>query len=175
MTEAADILSIDKRRRQMKLPATSLCSAAGVGRRTYSYAINGETTLYPATLAKLNAALNRFRIGFGGEATALAPHAAFKACIVLAALWMNADAKSALASAPARRATSNPEWQKAAEVRQLGYWIANGFLGFRTSDIGRAAGVTKQAVSNAIRELEDEREQRPELDQLCRRIEEIFE
>lgn len=162
----------------MKLSIHSLCSIAGVRQKTYERTKAGVTEPRPATLGRLQTALNRFRIGFGGEAADIAPHAAFKACVVIAALQMQADARSALDANPGRRATANPEWQRAAEVRRVGYFIANQFLGFRTSDIARAAGVTKQAVSSAIRELEWERDREGgnnrQLDELLSRLEEIF-
>lgn len=162
----------------MKIPATKLCALAGIGRRTYDYMRAGTTVPQASTIGRLQTALNRFRLGFGGEAQDIAPHAAFKACVVLAALEMQADAKAALAADPGRRATANPEWQQAAEVRRVGYFIANQFLGFRISDLARAAGVTKQAVSSAIRELEWDRDREggnnQQLDQLLSKLEEVF-
>ena len=162
----------------MKIPATRLCAIAGVGRRTYDYMRNGSTEPMPSTLGRLQTALNRIRIGFGGDAVEIAPHAAFRACMVVAAAYMQADVRLALDADPGRRATANPEWQRAATVRRVGYFIANQFLGFRTADLARAAGVTKQAVSSAIRELEWERDREGgnnrQLDELLSKLEEVF-
>lgn len=157
----------------MKIPVTRLCSAAGIGRTTYREALLGRPIM-AATLAKLQLALKRIHIGFGGEAEGISPKAAFSGAMVIAANYMKADAYKALNSDPSRRATANPEWLRAAQVRKVGYWIANGCMGFRTSDIGRAAGVTKQAVSNAIADVETERDRDPDLDRICREIERVF-
>ncbi len=162
----------------MKIPLTRLCAQAGVGRQTYHDAQRGRSRPTGTTLGRLQTALKRFHMGFGGEAGDIAPHAAFKACMVVAAAYMDADPKAALEADPGRRATANPEWQRAAEVRRVGYFIANQFLGFKISDLARAAGVTKQAVSSAVRELEWERDREGgknrQLDQLLSKLEEVF-
>lgn len=162
----------------MQIPMSKLCAQADVAWATYNDALRGKYRPTGATLGRLQTALDRLRRGVGGEAFGLAPHAVFKTCMVVAAAYMQADARSALDADPGRRATANPEWQRAAEVRRVGYFIANQFLGFRTSDLARAAGVTKQAVSSAIRELEWERDaeggNNRQLDELLSRLEEVF-
>lgn len=166
--------TIETKRRTMKIPLTSLCAHAGVSKRTYEMARSTGREPLPSTLAKLNMALNRFRLAFGAEASTLAPHAAFKMCLIYAAFMTKADAKKVLASDPARKATMDPEWMKAAETRQLAFWIATQMLGFRGADVGRAAGVTKAAVSAAVREVEDARDSDKQLDRMLREIEEVL-
>lgn len=170
-------MTIERRRRTLRISTVRLCGSAGVGRQTYRDALAGLYAPRPATLAKLNHALHRFQIGFAGEASKIAPHAAFKACIILAAFsagdeW-DKKAKSALAADPARRATADPAWLSAAHTRRIAFAIANQVFGFSISDVARAAGVTKAAVSAAIREIEDGRDTDPALDRLLNRIEEI--
>jgi transcriptional regulator with XRE-family HTH domain len=168
------MLAIETKRRQMKISQTSLCSAAGVAVRTYYDGVRGQP-VRPATVAKLNHALKRFQIGFAGEAGAIAPHAAFKACLVLASFMLGADARAALHADPSRRATADPEWLKASRARRLAFSIANQQCGFHVSDVARAAGVTKAAVSTAIKELMDLRDDDPQLDRVMGEIEGIFE
>lgn len=167
-----DIAAIERRRRTMQISTEDLCAAAGYDRSTYRRAMRGDIAVRPATLAKLNMALKRFQIGFAGEASKIAPHAAFRACVLLVAFSTGADARAALESDPARRATADPIWLAAARTRRIAFSIANQWLGFSISDVARAAGVTKAAVSAAIRELEDLRDQDPGLDRLLNRIEE---
>lgn len=162
--------TIEERRATMKIATNDLCAQAGYSLRSYYYACAGRVNPSPATLAKLNTALNRFRLGFGAEATQLAPHATYRACLVLAAFYLKSDPRAALASDPSRRANANREWSQAAAVRQLAIWIANGQLGFGVSDLARAAGVTKQAVSAATRAVEDDEDLAP----LRAEIEEVF-
>lgn len=176
--ETLSIHAIEAKRLEMNVPIDKLCAAAGITSRGYLLAKSRKTPPVPATIAKLQTALDRMRRGVGGEANSLAPHAVFKACVVVAAAYMQADARAALAADPSRRATANPEWQRAAEVRRVGYFIANQFLGFSISDLARAAGVTKQAVSRAIPELEWERDpeggKNRQLDELLSKLEEVF-
>lgn len=172
----AEISSIETRRRKMKIPTNRLCAAANIGRQTYLDAVAGASRPRPATIARLNLALKRFSIGFfGGEAAELGPHAAYRASLVIASFVMRAEPRRVLNSDPAKRATLNPEWMAAARVRRVGYYIASQFLGFRASDLARAAGVTKQAISTALKELYDERDTDPALARVLAQLEEIFE
>lgn len=167
--------AIETKRKQMKISTEALCAAADVNLRNYYRALSGAAEPRPATLAKLNHALKRFQIGFAGEAGRIAPHAAFKACLVLASFMLGADARAALHADPSRRATADPEWLKASRARRLAFSIANQQCGFHVSDVARAAGVTKAAVSTAIKELMDLRDADPQLDRVMVQIEGIFE
>jgi hypothetical protein len=175
MGEICDIQAIDRRRRAMKITKTRLCAAADVGRRTYDYLLAGVTRATSAVLAKLNFALKRFANGYGSEADRMAPLATSASCQALAAKLLNTDIRAVLMSDPQRRATANPEWLKTAHARQLGYWIANGCFGMRTSDIARASHLTKQAVSSAIADVEDRRDRDAELDRICTSFERMFQ
>lgn len=166
-----EIYEINRRRAVMKITISELCRQAGVGVRTYHDALAGTCTMRPATLAKLAAALDRCRRANAGSGPA-GNQAAYRAAIVLAAMLTKADARAALAADPAAKASANPLWLAAAQTRRLAFWIANGQLGLRVTDIARAAGVTKQAVSSAIRELEDDDD--PETRKARRQMEEVF-
>ena len=176
--ETLTLAAIEAKRQEMRIPIDRLCAAAGLTSRGYLLAKSRKTPAEPATLAKLSIALRRFQRGFAVEAQDIAPHGALKACIVVAAAFMRRDPKAVLASDPSRRATANPEWQKAAEVRRVGYFIANQFLGFPAADLARAYGVTRQSVSDAVSELEWERDREggnnQELDELLSKLEEMF-
>lgn len=169
-----DIAAIERKRRQMNIPVSSLCATAGIGRRTYDYVLGGRSQPTPATMAKLQRALGRYRIGFGGEAGQLAPHSTFRAVQVLAAFHLKVDARQAISADPARRATMDRDWRQAAKVRRAALYITNQFFGFTQSDLARAAGMTKQAVSAAIKELEDERDEDAALKALLDELEEVF-
>lgn len=169
-----DIVKIERRRQQMNIPMSSLCAAATISTRHYQRLLAREATPRPATISRLNMALQRYKIGFGVEATSLAPHAALKSTMVLAAFVLRADARKVLSADPSKRATSNPEWMEAARVRRVAIYIANQFLGFAQADLARAAGLTKQAISNAIKELEDERDRDPTIKAVLDEMEEVF-
>ena len=169
-----DIALIERTRQQMKIPIDRLCAAAEVAPRHYYRLVARRVSPRGSTISRLNMALQRHKIGFGAEAHELAPHAALKATMVLAAFCLKADARAALDADPAQRATSNPEWMAAARVRRVAIYVANQFFGFAQADLARAAGVTRQAVSNAIKELEDERDHDAALKALLDQLEEVF-
>lgn len=169
-----DIATIEQRRRQMRLTVTSLCATAGVAESHYYRLMARQHSPRASTISRLSMALHRYRIGFGAEAGELAPHAALKVTMVLAAFCLKADARAALDADPARRATSNAEWMEAARVRRVAIYIANQFLGFTQSDLARAAGVTKQAVYTGITEMEDERDNDAALKALLDQLEEVL-
>lgn len=64
----------------------------------------------------------------------------------------------AAAANPGRRATGSAQWLAAAEARRLGLYLLNAACGFRQAEIARAAGMTRQAVSLAVRAAEERRE-----------------
>jgi len=169
-----DIWAINRKRAVMKVPVTSLCVQAGVGTRTYYEALDGTTVARPATIAKLNQALGRFKLAYAGDSGPLTVHAAWKGALLIAAFTLKTDPRAVLFSDPSRRATANPAWLEQAHARRLAYWLANGLMGFRATEIGRAAGVTKQAVSQGIKEFLALRDTDKSLDRACEQLEEVF-
>lgn len=165
---------IEAKRKTMRLTRKALCQAAGVSERHYGSWLSGARQPRASTIARLNAALHRFKVGVGAEAGELAPASAYKVTLVLVAFAMNADARAALDAQPGKRATFDPVWKQAAHCRQIAYSICNGSLGFRTSDVARAAGVTKSAVSMAIRDLSMARDNDPALDSVMNRLEDLL-
>jgi transcriptional regulator with XRE-family HTH domain len=184
---------IEQRRRQLRVSIESLCMAAGVGPRTYYDAKAGTYEPEPGTLQKLSGALKKFRLAIAGDPERIAERMLYKASVVIAAFVSDAEscddarleareaarathrkARYVLAADPARRANGDREWHRAARVRRLGFWIASQIFGMRSAELARAAGVTKAAVSLALRELEDGRDADPELDRIMTSIEELF-
>lgn len=137
------------------MPLTDLCAWAGVGRQTYIDARAGVSTPTPSTLIRLQTALKRYHVGFGGEAGAVAPYAACKAAIVLAALYLDEEPRAAL-NVPHDPTGSTAAARETARTRHLGMWIANQILGFRVADVARAFGSTKQNVSTAISKVNND-------------------
>lgn len=172
MATILDIAEINRKRAVMKIPVVSLCVQAGVGTRTFYDALNGTYEATPATLAKLGAALQRFRLSYACDPAPFAVLAAYKAALVIAADHLKADARAVIFSDPGRKATADRQWREAARVRQLAYWITVNLGGLRGSMVARAAGVTKQAISAAIKELEDNAD--PDVKRAMRHLEEVF-
>lgn len=163
--------TIETGRIRAKLTGAELCRLSGVSWRAYADARDGKACPRKATIARLQRGLAGARSGKGMEAQALGPAAALKSLMVLVARERGADPAAALASDPSLRATFNAEWSGHAMTRRIAIYLANGAMGFRTSDIGRALGLTKQAISLAVREIEDCRDREMEIGALIDRLE----
>lgn len=165
-----DFFDINSRRAVMKIPVRALCVQAAVGWATWYAVQEGKQAPRADTLARLDAALNRFRLATKGDPGPLAVHSTYRTAMVLAATHLKTDARTALKADPAQKATSNAEWMKTAQVRRLAFWICHGLLGFKVTAIAKAAGVSKQAVSIGIQEIEDD----DELNRIRDELEDIF-
>jgi hypothetical protein len=172
MAAALDFFTINSKRAVMKVPIISLCIQAGVGIRTYYNVLNGDVEPTPPTVARLHAALARFKMAYGGDPGPLSLHAVYKLSLVLAAAQLKSDARAALTADPKRKATADPVWKEAARVRQLAYWITSNMAGFKQAEVARAAGVTKQAVHEGIKSVEDDPD--PVMMAAMRHLEEVF-
>ncbi|KTR08583.1 hypothetical protein NS365_01205 [Aureimonas ureilytica] len=65
---------------------------------------------------------------------------------------------------PARRATSDAAWLRAARLRQRAIALVNQGLDLPQSELARALGLTPAAVSLAMGAVEDARHDDPQLD-----------
>lgn len=78
-----------------------------------------------------------------------------------------------LSADPARRATADPAWLKAARLRRIALYIANIYLAVPQADLARAAGMSKSNVSCAMNEIEDSRGD-PDLEAILHAVEGAF-
>lgn len=166
-----DMQTIESGRIRLKITGAELCRLSGVAWRAYADARDGRACPRKATIAKLKSGLASARSGKGQEARQLGPAAALKSLIILVARERGDDPALALRSDPSLRATFSAEWSNHATTRRIAIYLANGALGFRTSDIGRALGMTKQAISIAVTQIEDARDQDGAMAKLIDRLE----
>ncbi|MBX3580094.1 MAG: hypothetical protein KF723_23065 [Rhizobiaceae bacterium] len=153
MTPLADI---EARRVATGVTVTALERAAGLATRHYYKLLRGVWPATPATLARLELALRRARKGVGpvdrhGELVEIA----YRTVLALAARELGADGSKAQVSDPGRRATQDPAWSQAAAARELAVYLLHCGCGLSQTDVGAAAGMTKQAVSTAVKRIED--------------------
>ncbi|WDZ77928.1 hypothetical protein PWG15_05335 [Ensifer adhaerens] len=88
-----------------------------------------------------------------------------------------ADVKPAfiLEADPARRATADPLWLRAARLRRIALYIANQYLHVEQADLARAASMSKANVSYAMKDVEDDRQSDAEIEAIIRAVEGAFE
>lgn len=138
------------------VPVSELARLSGLHPNYIANIKSGLRNPKPATLAKLR--LVAVRIRTRQIEAPLAVVLAYRATLALACSKLGVDPAMAQNSDPARKQTQNPEWRSAANARRLAQYLMNTTMGFRQVEVARAAGVTKQAINQAMREIEDERE-----------------
>lgn len=166
MARTLDDILTDARR--MGLTPADLLRAAGMAeswlrdRKRYGTAAR--------SLVRLDQALGRLKLAQAPKNNGeLAVNAAYRAILALSAQALSVDPAQAQASAPAKRATGSPDWTSAADARRLALYLMNTGLGFSQSDLGRVCGMTKQAISLAMRDTEDRMDD-PEFETLAERL-----
>jgi hypothetical protein len=116
----------------------------------------GRKVPSPATRAKIRFAVNRIRLRQAEAGPDLV--ASYRMALALAAVTLGSDPGLAQVSDPQGRQVSSKAWREAAEARRLAQYLLNAVLGLPQAEVARISGVTKQAVSKAMREIEDARE-----------------
>ncbi len=148
--------------------------AADVSHGYYSRLLKGQIAKPGAALVRLKlglARLSRDRSAGGGEEILV--DLTYRFAVALIAARLDVDPTLVHAADPARRATQSPDWMKAARVRRLAVYVVNQYGGIAQVKVAKAAGLTKAAVCQAIKEIEDQREADglgPELDAIGRAI-----
>ncbi len=153
-----EIRAIERRRRELKLTKDHMDRAANLTRGHYHRLVSGFCTPRKATLARLRLATAE---AANRQAPAKAEHedlsVVYKLAIALVAQAMGRDAARIHAQNPQRRATQNPEWMEAAEVRRIALYLINTAVGRKQATAAEAAGVTRQAVHTACKAIEERR------------------
>lgn len=138
----------------LNVEITALCAQARVGRKTYHNARAGICEPTRDTVQRLHAALSRFTLRDRGDGRPLEAHFCYLSAIVIASLQLGAEPTAVMAHDPGRKATGSKEWLEASRVRRLALWIANGLMGQSQAELGRAAGMSRQAVRTAVMECD---------------------
>ncbi|MEO1110119.1 MAG: helix-turn-helix transcriptional regulator [Pseudomonadota bacterium] len=148
MTDA--VWQIERRRRQYKLSHAKLAALAGINRDHYQEIITRKVEPRQATIAKLRLALSRHE--FGGRGSL--PLMIYRLCLLYVCQSERVDLESVLAQDPKRRATFDPIWKQAADMRGKALYIAHAVCGVPQRQLAAAAGMTPAAVSLAMGRVE---------------------
>lgn len=149
MTDA--VWQIERRRQQLGLSKAKLASLAGVNQRYYYEIAARSTTPRRDTLAKLKTALARFEKGEPPKF----PFQVYRLCLGLVCQAEGMPVAEVLASDPGRRATFDPVWKRAADLRGRALYVAHVYCGIPQAQLAAAAGLTNAAVSLAMGRVED--------------------
>ena len=111
----------------------------------------------PDTAGRLRLAITRIRARQTEGAPVYA--ALYRSLLVICADHCGVDVAIVHGHDPARRRVMDELWMKCARVHWLARYMMGPGLGVSVSDVARAAGVSKQAVSLSLKEVELMRDQ----------------
>ena len=154
--------AIDAERRRQGRSVYDFSKTAGVAYSTYWFIKTGRTRPASLTLKRYLRALGVKpggppKMRLAGDAVGLA----YRAFASEFARAKGLDPDDALACDPSLRAVNNPAWLAAARVRELAIYAVVTEFAVPMAALGRAIGLTKQAVSKAARRVEEAREDDP--------------
>lgn len=119
--------------------------------------IAGRKVATKATRGKIRFAVSRILLRQAGSD--LNHAAAYRMALALAAVILEQDPLEAQIADP-QGSNFTAQWRGAADCRRLAQYLLNTGLGYTQADVARVAGVTKQAVSKALREIESRRDEK---------------
>lgn len=137
-------------------PLAALARAAGLHPQHVGNLRAGRVEPQPATVARLRFAAQRIKAQV--QDGPYDPAWIYRLLLVAAALALALDPEAVVASRPSAKAVADPRWKDAARARRLAFYMMNTGAGYSQVEVAKAAGVTKAAVSLAVREIEEARE-----------------
>lgn len=163
MTDA--VWQIERRRRQLGLSQSRLATLAGVSASHYYDIAARRSEPRKTTIAKLKVALARHEKGDPPAG----PLLIYRLCLAVVCQADGVPLAEVLAQDPGRKATFDPVWKRAADLRARALYLAHTYCGLPQAQLATAAGLTSAAVSLAMGRVEDACE--PDDDPLFRLIE----
>jgi len=149
MTDA--VWQISRKRRQLGLSQARLAALSGLSERHLSKILNRTVEPRPDTLSRLKVALSRHERG----EPAPVPSMIYRLCLLSVCLSEQVPVEEVLSQEPSRRATFDPVWKRASELRGKALYLAHTVCGIPQKQLAAAAGMTNAAVSLAMNRVED--------------------
>jgi len=153
--------AIEQKRLAKGLSREALAERAGITERALYYALAGIKIMRASTLRKLERAVEGYR-----REPAASPEmarAAYRGLLAALAHEMGLEPADVVAADPRRERGS------VARCRMRAFYLMVTEFDLTMTAVASLAGVTKQAVSKSLRDIEDEREE-PQLDALLTRV-----
>lgn len=157
----ARLASLDRDRRRARISLADLAAAAAVSERGVRYALNGIKLIRPSTLRRLERALDELRRQARDPQPFIA--AVYRGLLVSLAHEAGLD--------PDQVINANPRHERGtiARARMRAFYLMVTEFDLTMTAVATIAGVTKQAISKSMREIEDERDD-PVIDALLDRV-----
>lgn len=164
----AAVCEIEERRRAERLSIELLCGLAGLTQRSYRAYLAGRQTPRAATLTRLRQALELLAGGSGDDV-----ERAFHARIRAVALSLGVDDVAAIAAAARAADGGVPGGHLAMQVRREAAYLTVTGQGVAAAELARVIGVSRQAVSRLVQDVEEARED-PAIDRRLTALEKAF-
>jgi hypothetical protein len=149
---------VDKRRRDLKISRQMLCSTAGIHLNTYRFGLEGHNNCQPRTLDKLEAALDRFEAGGQPPEQLTLCLYCLRNLIVDLAKRVGWDPELMLEQNFDAENSNDPVWLQASRLRRCAIYLLVEGLQLGKAKIGRAVGVSRQAIHKTVAAIEAERQ-----------------
>ncbi|WP_336800501.1 hypothetical protein [Kaistia sp. MMO-174] len=147
---AARLEMLDRDRRRANISISEIAVAAGVSERGIRYALNGIKGIRPSTLRRLERALAELQRQARDPAPFIA--ATYRGLLVSLAHAARLDPDLVIGADPRH------ERGAIARVRMRAFYLMVTEFNLTMTAVAAIAGVTKQAISKSMREIEDERD-----------------
>ena len=156
---------IDSRRRAAGMSVSELSKRSGVAFSTYWFIRTGRTKPTLKTLQRYAAGLVAVPKAKPHSQLQTLALAAYRGHVAGISAKLGIDPAEVVASIPSRSAVHDPKWAKAAKVRQLAIYCTVIEFNLPGAVLARAIGMTKQAVSWNLKQVEELRDD-PTVDEI---------
>lgn len=157
---AIELQKIEEIRRENGITQYHVERAAKICNGYYGQLLAGLKKPRPSTVSSLRLALDRLiknrEVDVSSQSALI--NMAIRIAIALICEARGIDAAPIQNSNPAKRATQSPEWLEASVIRRDAWALVSNSFGVSGSDLARAAGVSKAAISLALGKVEDARD-----------------
>jgi len=171
---ALNFLEIDNRRQAAGVSVYGLCQKAHVSPLTYRRLKTQRTKRpWPSTLARLDAALGGQRVAPPRKLSSEQIRPYFNLVLAYCCRAAGLSHFDIVATDPHANRPRDLNWLAAIHARQVAIYVLNTESNIRCTDIAKALGVTKQAISKTLKAMEDKRDE-PAFEALMQRIHEIM-
>lgn len=163
---------IDKKRRDLGVGGRRLEQIAGLANGHYSKMETGVCEPRKPTLTQLKIALQRIERNADCDASERSRlvYLLLRAVIALCCELDGFSARDVLNQDMQKRATQDPKWLRASQIRQMALGLANSGLGITPAQLALAVGISRPGMHYLLQRHENMRDD-PAFDALIDRLE----
>lgn len=147
-----------ERRKKVGISVARWLAVANVTRDTYFSALKGASNIRQSTVEKLAAALDALSAGEAPAEKLSLCQAYLRSMTVQLAIKTGWDPELMLSQNFAAENSNDPVWLQASRLRRCAVYLLVEGLNLGKANIGRAIGVSRQAIHKSVAAIEAERD-----------------